>query len=167
MTQKTIGKIESKNLVKRAYETETARFSFSSQDCALLVIDMQDEFVKQGISTNWIPDSVNIIPRIAKLIETCRKVSIPVIYTIFADTHHRLDRPKSLDQMPISFLETRLDDHRDEIDEAVIKELEPQTEDVVIQKPSYRAFYDTPLDTVLKNLGKNTIIISDIQENRN
>jgi nicotinamidase-related amidase len=29
----------------------------------------------------------------------------------------------------------------------------------VIHKPSYGAFYDTPLETILKNLGKDTVII--------
>src|SRR5690606_8469530 len=32
-------------------------------------------------------------------------------------------------------------------------------EDVVIHKPSYGAFYDTPLETILKNLGPDTILI--------
>jgi nicotinamidase-related amidase len=29
----------------------------------------------------------------------------------------------------------------------------------VIHKPSYGAFYDTPLETILKNLGKDTVVI--------
>jgi nicotinamidase-related amidase len=31
--------------------------------------------------------------------------------------------------------------------------------DLVILKPSYGAFYDTPLETILKNLNKDTVII--------
>ncbi len=35
-----------------------------------------------------------------------------------------------------------------------------RTDEVVIRKPSYGAFYDTPLDTVLRNLGRDTVIVT-------
>lgn len=38
-------------------------------------------------------------------------------------------------------------------------EILPKDNDFIIFKPSYGAFYDTPLETILKNLGKDTIII--------
>jgi len=38
-------------------------------------------------------------------------------------------------------------------------ELDVQPTDIIIHKPSYGAFYDTPLETILKNLGKDTVII--------
>jgi nicotinamidase-related amidase len=41
----------------------------------------------------------------------------------------------------------------------VWNELSPNEDEVVIHKPSYGAFYDTPLETILKNLGKDTVII--------
>ena len=40
------------------------------------------------------------------------------------------------------------------------KELEPRNDEIVIHKPSYGAFYDTPLETILKHMEKDTIIIS-------
>jgi nicotinamidase-related amidase len=39
-------------------------------------------------------------------------------------------------------------------------EVAPCEDDVVIRKPSYGAFYDTPLETILRNLGRDTIIIA-------
>ncbi len=38
-------------------------------------------------------------------------------------------------------------------------ELEPQPDEIVIHKPSYGAFYDTPLNTILRQMGKDTVII--------
>ena len=38
-------------------------------------------------------------------------------------------------------------------------ELAPREDEIVIHKPSYCAFYGTPLETILKNLGKDTVII--------
>ncbi len=39
-------------------------------------------------------------------------------------------------------------------------ELAPFETEIVIHKPSYGAFYDTPLETILMNMGKDTVIIS-------
>jgi nicotinamidase-related amidase len=33
-------------------------------------------------------------------------------------------------------------------------------DEVLIRKPSYGAFYDTPLDTILRNLGRDTVIVT-------
>ena len=38
-------------------------------------------------------------------------------------------------------------------------ELAPREDEIVIRKSSYGAFYDTPLETILKNMGKDTVII--------
>ena len=38
-------------------------------------------------------------------------------------------------------------------------ELAPRDDEIVIHKPSYGAFYDTPLETILRNFGKDTVII--------
>ena len=39
-------------------------------------------------------------------------------------------------------------------------ELSPRSEDVLILKPSYGVFYDTPLETILRNLNRDTIIVT-------
>ena len=44
-------------------------------------------------------------------------------------------------------------------DGRIWEELEPDPGDVAIHKPSCGAFYDTPLETILKNLGRDAIII--------
>lgn len=41
----------------------------------------------------------------------------------------------------------------------VWSELTPEKNDIVIHKSSYGAFYDMPLETILKNYGKGTVII--------
>ena len=38
-------------------------------------------------------------------------------------------------------------------------ELQPEKNDIILHKSSYGAFYDTPLETILKNLSKDTVII--------
>jgi nicotinamidase-related amidase len=66
----------------------------------LLVIDMQDEFVRAEWSPYWVPGATRLAPRLARFIAACRSLRIPVIYTVFADSHHRLDRPRALRKLP-------------------------------------------------------------------
>jgi hypothetical protein len=50
---------------------------------ALLVIDMQRGFLKPGAALE-VPPGRELIPRIKRLIECCRKISVSVIFTEFA-----------------------------------------------------------------------------------
>jgi nicotinamidase-related amidase len=45
------------------------------------------------------------------------------------------------------------------LDGNIWKKLEPKPNEIVIHKSSYGAFYDTPLETILKNLRKNTVVV--------
>jgi nicotinamidase-related amidase len=120
---------------------------------------MQDEFVKPHWTLHWIPEALKIVPKISLLIKSCRKRKIPIIYTSFVKTHNNFDRPKTGTFMPNRYSQ---DDGGNESrlgSENIWYEIKPQNEDIVIYKPSYGAFYDTPLETILKNLEKDTIII--------
>lgn len=152
-------------LARHAYEHGSANFDFTASECALLVIDMQDEFVKPHWTPFWVPDATRIAPRIAKLIEHCRSASIPVIYTAFAETHNFLDRPFTGSFMPNRFPEAGEHDGFFKKEVEIWHELPPLPGELVIYKPSYGAFYDTPLQTILHNLGKTTVIISGILTN--
>ncbi|HUL62183.1 MAG TPA: cysteine hydrolase family protein, partial [Methanocella sp.] len=85
---------------RRAYERNQACFDIAPEKCALLVIDMQDEFVRPGWSPYWAPEATRQVPRIRRLIGHCRGRKIPVIYTIYTRTHENLDRPVSGKHMP-------------------------------------------------------------------
>jgi nicotinamidase-related amidase len=61
--------------------------------------------------------------------------------------------------MPISSPDSNLDLTEFWIDGNVWHELKPDRKDIIIHKTSYGAFYDTPLETILKNLHKDTVII--------
>jgi len=80
-------------LAKNAYQKGNPDFIIDSKKCALLVIDMQNEFVKPHWTPDWVPDATHKVPKIKKLVEHCRKQDIPVIYTIYSNTHQYLDRP--------------------------------------------------------------------------
>ncbi|MHA2335401.1 MAG: cysteine hydrolase family protein [Candidatus Hodarchaeales archaeon] len=147
------------NLAKKAYNEENACFEIIPGKCALLVIDMQEEFVKPHWTPDWVPEATKQVPRIKKLIEHCRKKTIPVIFTVYSKTHNYLDRPKTGSLMPGRYSELEIDRSAFFLEGQIWHELVPRADEIVIHKPSYGAFYDTPLETILKNLGKDTVII--------
>jgi nicotinamidase-related amidase len=146
-------------LARRAYSEGDAQFEIMSDTCALLVIDMQDEFVKPHWSPDWVPEATKQVPRIRRLIEHCRDNNIPVIYTVYSKTHHYLDRPKTGKWMPGRYSELNIDFSIYYVEGRVWHELTPKEDEIVIRKSSYGAFYDTPLETILKNIEKDTVII--------
>jgi nicotinamidase-related amidase len=120
---------------------------------------MQDEFVRPQWTPFWVPESTRQVSKIKKLIEYCRGRKIPVIFTAFAKTHNYLDRPATGAGMPNRYGDTGAQDPAWFRDGHIWDELAPLEGEVVIHKPSYGAFYETPLETILRNLGKDTVII--------
>lgn len=147
------------DLARKAYNEGDAQFEIEPDKCALLVIDMQDEFVKPHWSPDWVPAATMQVPRIKRLIEHCRSRDIPVIYTVYSATHNFLDRPKTGQFMPGRYSELDIDFSIFYKEGKVWHELTPREGEIVIKKSSYGAFYDTPLETILKNMGKDTVII--------
>ncbi len=146
-------------LAQKAYEKGDAGFEIVGKKSALLVIDMQDEFVKPHWTPFWVPEATQQVSRIKLLITFCREKDIPIIYTASAYTHFRLDRPATGDLMPNRYPELGIEDPSIFRDGNIFGELSPLPHEIVIYKPSYGAFYDTPLESILRNLGKDTIII--------
>ena len=147
------------NLARAAYRDGQASFDIVRDRCALLVIDMQEEFVRPGWTPDWVPEATRQVPRIKRLIEHCRGGEVPVLYTVYAKTHNYLDRPGSGPSMPGRYAEVDVDRSSFFVEGRVWEELAPRDDEIVIQKPSYGGFYDTPLETILRNLDKDTVII--------
>jgi len=97
------------NLSRKAYNEGNAQFEIITDKCALLVIDMQNEFVKPHWSPDWVPEATRQVPRIKRLIEHCRNKNIPVIFTVYSKTHNYLDRPITGKFMPGRYSELDID----------------------------------------------------------
>jgi len=146
-------------LARNAYLHGRAAFEIVPERCALLVIDMQNEFVKPHWTPDWVPAATNQVPRIRELIGRCREARIPVVFTVYAKTHGYLDRPRTGSAMPGRYPWVDVDRSSFFVEGRVWHELAPGEDEIVIRKPSYGAFYDTPLETILRNLEKDTVII--------
>ncbi len=150
-------------MVRRQYESGDAGFEIAAHRSALILIDMQEEFVSRAGGPFFVAEAARRLPRVIRLLEACRQRGIPVVHTAFGDTHQLLDRPRHGWTMPNRFAElgeATVDRVRLFRTPRFAAGLEPAAGEIVLLKPSYGAFADTPLETVLKNLGRDTVILA-------
>ena len=114
---------------------------------ALVVVDMQNDLVKQG-GNLVIPDAEATLPAIKHLLGVARANRIRVVYS--QDTHREGDRE----------WETWPEHCREgSWGWEIVSELAPEREDTVIGKIRFDAFYGTPLDHLLRLWGVERLVI--------
>ncbi len=141
---------------------------------ALIVVDMQNDFVHPdgGFAHRArenpeakidFPFIAGTVPQVAQLIAAFRKAGRPVVYIA-----HVLKPDYSDAQFPY-WRATRgsLSDNRTFITEGswgaqIIDDLKPQDGEHVVIKKGFGGFSNTPLDTILRNLGVNTCVVSGV-----
>ena len=146
------------HLAAKAYREGEASFEVDLTRAALLIIDMQDEFVRPHFCAFWVPEATAMVDRLAQVLTAARRAGRPIIHTAFAATHRFLDRPQSGSAMPNRYPGEPVEGLFTE--PQIVAKLAPVPGEVHLLKPSYGAFYDTPLDTILCNLNCDTVIIT-------
>ena len=114
---------------------------------ALLVIDMQNDFVHHG-GTLVVPEAEPTLPAITGLIELAHTHGMRVVYS--QDTHREGDSEWRI--WPEHC-------HEGSWGWQIVDELAPRAEDTILRKPRYDAFYGTPLDHLLRLWGVDTLVI--------
>lgn len=124
---------------------------------------MQVDFVDKEKGKLWLPDNLRILPKLKKLIKTCRELKVPVIYT--AHQHSATGRDKGF-MWDYFDLYKRGALMEGSPGSEIYPEIAPTaTEPVIKTKHRYDAFYGTDLDIILRNLGVDTVIISGCMTN--
>lgn len=114
---------------------------------ALLIIDMLNDFVLEGAPLE-VPDTRKVISTIKKEIERARSEDKPVIYV--CDSHEPDDKEfKRFGWPPHAVKGT--------MGAKIVKELEPQERDIIIEKTTYSGFYNTKLEETLRSLGVDSL----------
>lgn len=121
---------------------------------ALLVIDMQNDFVKEGAPME-VPMAREFLPNMQKIVATCKDNGIPVIYT-----QHLLFNAWDVSPLETAYnpllLKTGL--RKGTPGAEIIDELKPDSDEYVIEKHRYDSFHNTRLDSVLRSCrGLNTV----------
>jgi nicotinamidase-related amidase len=114
---------------------------------ALVVVDMQNDFVKDG-GTLQVPDAAATIPRIHELLDKARDSGARVVFS--QDTHE--DGDPEWEIWPEHARKGSWG-HR------IVEELAPRENETVIQKVRYDAFYGTHLDHFLRLWGVESLVI--------
>jgi nicotinamidase-related amidase len=160
MTSPDFTDTELEALARRQYQEGDAAFTLAAARTALLMIDMQEEYVTAAGGPYRVPEAGRRVPAMARLLEGCRQRRLPVVHTAFGCTHHFLDRPAYGHTMPNRAHGLGFDDSRLFQQPVFVPGLQPLADENVIHKPSYGAFYDTPLETILKRLGIEMVVLA-------
>jgi nicotinamidase-related amidase len=114
---------------------------------ALVVVDMQNDFVKKGGSL-VVPDAEGTIPKIKVLLDLARESGTRVVFT--QDTHNEDDPEWEI-----------WPEHAREGSWGweLVEELAPLVDEAVIRKVRYDAFYGTALDHLLRTWDVETLVI--------
>ncbi len=142
---------------------------------AIVVIDMQNDFCARDgwvdhIGGNYEADRAAIAP-LQKLLPQLRQAEVPVIWVNWGNRPDLLNMPPNQlhlyknsgegiglgDPLPSNGAHVL---EKDSWAAEVVDELKPQPADVRVDKYRISGFWDTPLDSILRNLGTRTILFA-------
>jgi len=125
--------------------------------CALMIVDMQHFFLEPNSPTFTAGGPV-ILPNAQRLLRAFRQINRPVIFT--RHVHH----PDNLDAGIMDWWwEGKCIEGSPESE--IVPGLKPLANEKVVLKHRYSAFYNTDLETVLRCLKIEDIVISGVMTN--
>ncbi len=153
-------------------QAEPYAFEFEPASCALVIIDMQRDFVDPGGFGEALGNDVSLLRRAIaptqKVLAAARAAGLFVVHT--REGH----RPDLADLPPTKKLRGKLKNGigdagpmgrilvRGEYGHDIIDELKPAAGEPVVDKPGKGAFHATDLDAMLKNRGIRQLIVCGV-----
>jgi len=153
-------------------EAEPYEFAFQPGNTALLIIDMQRDFVMPGGFGELLGNDVSRVrPAIEptrRVLEAWRKKRLQVVHTREGHRPDLSDCPPS--KKARGRLKVGIGDRgpmgrvlvRGEYGHDIIDELKPMPGEPIIDKPGKGAFFATDLDLILKNRGIRSLIVTGV-----
>lgn len=150
---------------------------------ALIVVDMQKYSVQKDYIAYKLMNTVtpgildyfasevekNVTPNLRKLIDFCHEVGIPVIYTKFSsfisDGSDLSKKNKNINKIAKKLLGDVAFPHISHPSSDIIDELKPEDRDFVLQKNTSGTFMSTRLDSFLRNMDIETVLVSGVVTN--
>lgn len=137
----------------------------SLEKTALLIVDLQNDFVREGAGME-VPSARETIAANKKLIAFARKNDMPVIYTKFLSGPKRTllwnwsPEIAAANACRRHFKRYYPDVGKELECTDIIDEIYPEKEDYIVEKYGYSAFRNTNLLDVLYSLDRDTIIVT-------
>ncbi len=145
------------------------------ENVALIIVDMQNDFIHDkgfarkssleiGVPASALDLMKAPVPYIKKLAECFRKNGKKVIYIYTAWESDYSDVAIPLKKMAGKAREMGAL-VKGSWGTQIIEELTPQKTDYMVMKKAYGAFFQTPLDRILRNLGIKTLVMTGVATN--
>jgi nicotinamidase-related amidase len=147
-------------------------FTLEPAATALLVIDMQRDFLEPGGFGELLGNDVSLLARVIEplgdVLAAARSAGMMVVHT--REGH----RPDLADCPPSKLARGRLDVGigspgpkgrvlvRGELGHDIVDELSPIGDEVVLDKPGKGSFYATDLELILRNAGITSLIVTGV-----
>jgi nicotinamidase-related amidase len=144
---------------------------------AMIVIDMQNDFCTKGgwvdqIGADYTPDRAPIKP-LQAVLPALRSAGVPIIWVNWGNRPDRANMPPNQlhlfkasgtgfgigDPLPGSGARVLT---KDSWAAAIVDELEQKPQDIKVDKHRISGFWDTPLDSILRNLGVKTALFAGV-----
>lgn len=144
---------------------------------AMIIIDMQNDFCAKGgwvdhLGVDYTPDRKPIAP-LQRLLPALRKADVPVIWVNWGNRPDLMNMPPNQlhlykptgqgiglgEPLPGSGAHVL---EKDSWAAAVVDELRPEAGDISVDKHRISGFWDTPLDSILRNLGTKTVMFAGV-----
>lgn len=153
-------------------DAEPYAFEMSPQKCALLIIDMQRDFLEPGGFGEMLGNDVSQLRRTIEpnkgLLSGWRSAGMPVIHTREGHRSDLSDLPPAKkvrgkgaktigDEGPMGRILIRGEAGHD-----IIPELYPLPSEPVIDKPGKGAFFATDLHAILQNMGITQLVVTGV-----
>lgn len=131
-------------------------FKMEVDKTALIVVDMQNDFVREG-APMYLPSCLEAIPNVKRIITACREAQIPVVYLKFIagpeETLIWTWSPQLVPEVKCCWKSHKryYEDIKKEAEVSdIVEELYPEPGDKIVEKYSYGGFYDTNLHSILQ-----------------
>jgi biuret amidohydrolase len=153
-------------------DAEPAPVAVNTDRCALVIIDMQRDFLEPGGFGEALGNDVSrlhkIVAPLGELLGAARNAGITVVHTREGHRPDMTDAPRAKvergapsmrigDPGPIGRILIRGEAGHD-----IIPELYPIAGEPVLDKPGKGAFYQTDLDLMLRNRGIETLLVCGV-----
>lgn len=144
---------------------------------AIIVIDMQNDFCTAGgwvdhLGADFTPDRAPIAP-LQRLLPRLRAVGVPVIWVNWGNRPDLANMPPNQIHLykpkgtgiglgdPLPGHGARVLE-KDSWAAATVDELAPEPSDILVDKYRISGFWDTPLDSILRNLGIRSVLFAGV-----
>ncbi|MCE2597003.1 isochorismatase [Motilimonas cestriensis] len=135
------------------FPTNKVSWTFDPSQAVFLIHDMQEYFVSFYGAENALIDEV--IANLVSIKAYCKANGIPVVYTAQPKEQNIADRGLLTDMWGPGI-------NQSPEQQEVVSALAPEPEDTVLDKWRYSAFQRAPLEQIMKELGRNQLLIGGI-----